>query len=167
MRQHLTYWYKNWLEEHHETKLLWVQRNRDGVHLDQVDFVLHRLGRVAWYDNQRSDEPVPVWVIAEHNSKSVRLPVISIERPDLGIRFVMRDNFHEWSVSVISERQLLCGLRGFDVTSSGCGFEGFPYDLRFGGFGQSNTRFSCSLGNAYDPYAFVREIMLHRIEGPR
>ena len=35
-------------------------------------------------------------VISTHTSKSIVLPVVEFARPDLGVRFIVRNNFHEW-----------------------------------------------------------------------
>ncbi len=86
--------------------------------------------------------------------------MLSIERPDLGIQFVMRNNFNDWNVSVISEREIKATLAGFDGSRSDCFFEGFPSDLMFDGFDRSRARFSISLHDDYELYAFVREVMI-------
>jgi hypothetical protein len=93
-------------------------------------------------------------VISTHRSKSIVLPVVSYERPDIGLRLVVRQNFYNWKLSVISERSTKDNLteslfpRLFYTTPpvdesytgdplANCYFEGFPDDLIFGYFAQS------------------------------
>ncbi len=85
-----------------------------------------------------------VWVISEHSSKSVPLPVYSIERPDIGLQVVLRNNFHDWKLSVLSLTPVVCDFSGLFHTTppiepkytgnelAPVYFEGFPPELIFG-----------------------------------
>jgi hypothetical protein len=87
------------------------------------------------------------WVIATHRSKSIDLPVVMLERPDIGVQFVLRNNFYNWKLSVVSERPIIDDKlmylfyteppREPEYTGP---FEGFPPDLIFGYYGQSDGR---------------------------
>lgn len=98
------------------------------------------------------------FVIATHRSKSIDLPVISFERGDLGVRFVVRDNFYNFKLSVVSERPIKCDAFQFlfktmpprepDYTGdalSSCYFEGFPSDLIFGYYSADSRRWSAEI----------------------
>jgi hypothetical protein len=170
MRVALQAWYDDWRAAHQETNLIHVNKTDSGEpSLSQVHFVRDTIATLVWsgvlYDN-RPSEPPPrsdcretAWVIGEHRSKSVRLPVYSLERPDLGIRFVLRDNFHDWKLSVASELPIESDLFPYlfhasppiepEYTGnefSSVYFEGFPEELVFGYHATDQRRWSASLG---------------------
>lgn len=156
MRVPLQAWYDAWLEDHRKTELIYVNRNARGEpYLAQLHFVRDALAPMVWSDilyDDRPCEPDPradchetAWIIGEHRSKSVRLPVYSIERPDRGLRFVLRDNYYDWKLSVLSETPIddplfpylfhttppiEPGYTGDPLRS--VYFEGFPQDLVLG-----------------------------------
>lgn len=120
----------------------------------QMVFVRDDLGGLVGL-RQRCDE---VRVISTHTSKSICLPVYSLERPDLGLRLVLRDNFYNWKLSVLSEEPIIANFDGLFYTTpppdpgySGdplhpVYFEGFPRDLIFGYYEPSDKkRFSAEL----------------------
>ncbi len=79
-------------------------------------------------------------VISTHTSKSIVLPVVEYSREDLGLKIVVRENFHNWKLSVESERPILADFGGLfhttppvepDYTGDPLHevyFEGFPKD---------------------------------------
>lgn len=185
MRAPLQAWYDQWLKAHEETDLIYVGK-RDGnrSYLGQLEFVRDTLGPLLWADKkyeERPNEPPPrseckesAWVIGEHRSKSVPLPVYSLERPDLGLQFVLRDNYYNWNVSVISEKPVTSDLRGFQLDFSDddkgrdkhrtfspgdywgyCFFEGFPDALRFGPHSLDPRKFSLTIGSDHRIYTFL------------
>lgn len=66
---------------------------------------------------------VPVFVISEHRSKSITLPVYGFTMRN-GIKVICRDNFYDWKVSV----QLPCRPTAGEITV-------IPKDLVSGGYG--------------------------------
>lgn len=170
MRIPLQAWYDEWLEEHRDTDLSYVSRNARGeTSLPQVHFVRDAIAPLlradTLYDDlpreppPRSDCRLTAWVIGEHRSKSVRLPVYSLERPDKDIRFVLRDNYFDWKLSVQSETPIDHELFPYlfhttppvepDYTGNAlasCYFEGFPEDLIFGYHAENPRRWSASIG---------------------
>lgn len=106
------------------------------------------------YDRKRKT----LTVISEHRSKSVALPVYNFERPDLGLRFVARNNFYNWKLSVISERPIECDFSGLFKTTApiepeytgdplhAVYFEGFPRELVFGYYEANKHAFSAEIG---------------------
>jgi len=183
MKEHLQPWYDKWLIEHEDTNLLHVDHNARGqVHLRQVEFVRDVLAGVFWegaYDRRKPATPrddcnESAYVIGKHQSKSVRLPVYSLERPDLGLQVVLRDNFYDWNVSVLSETPITTDLRGFELDyrreedrerfpngyTPGhcwgyCFFQGFPEEVQFGPFKENPCRFSLCIRGDYDVYTFL------------
>jgi hypothetical protein len=91
-------------------------------------------------------------VISTHGSKSVGLPVYELERPDLGIRLILRDNFYNWKLTVMSALPIVADFSGLFHTTppvepkytgnplSSCYFEGFPEELVFGYYEPSDKR---------------------------
>lgn len=182
MREYLQGWYDKWLDENRETDLLYA-KGGGRVQLSQVHFVRDALAPLVWSDikydarakeSPRDDRPVTAMVIGEHSSKSVRLPVFSFERPDLGIQFVLRTNYHDWNVSVVAEKPVNADLRGFVTDFWGekerekwepggywgyCFFQGFPHEFFFGPYANDRRRFSTYMSNDYELYAFVRLVL--------
>lgn len=163
MRDHLQPWYDAWLTEHAASSLLYVSRNGRGEpYLEQVHFVRDDLARLLWadvpYEQRAQATPrtckATAMVVGEHRSKSVRLPVFSLERPDLGLAITLRYNFHDWNVSVSSEHPLT-DLRGFPTGTDYCFFQGFPDDRRFGPRADNPRRFSLAVTTDHDVYTLL------------
>ena len=92
-------------------------------------------------------------VISTHRSKSAVLPVYLLQRPDLGLRLILRNNFYNWKISVISEKPIVePAFEGLfhtippiepDYTGDPLHpvyFEGFPEDLIFGYYSTSDQK---------------------------
>lgn len=183
-------WYDEWRKAPNNWNRRYVPTDpKDGPSLPQVHFMRDYLSSVVWADipyAQRPYGPPPrddcketCFVIGEHHSKSVVLPVYSFERPDLGIQFILRDNYHDTNISVISERPISAStLRGYSLDFSEsdkkrfkdepwqrgqswgyCFFQGFPEEVQFGPYSQDQSKFSICLGGEYSVYTFVWLIM--------
>ena len=99
-----------------------------------------------------------VTVICQHISKSVALPVYNFDRSDIGLRMIMRNNFYDWKLSVISDIPINADFDGLFHTNTtldpgytgnellSCYFEGFPEDLVFGYYDLNNSIWSASIG---------------------
>jgi hypothetical protein len=82
----------------------------------------------------------------------VLLPVYSMERGDLGLRLILRDNFYNYKLSVVSYTPLDVDFTGLchttpppdpDYTGDPLNpvyFEGFPAELIFGYYAPSDRR---------------------------
>ena len=191
MKEHLQPWYDKWLAEHRETDLIYVGRNARGeVLLHQVHFVRDDLSGLLWadvpYDRRGSAPPrdsckETAYVIGEHSSKSVRLPVYSLERLDLGLQIVLRYNFYDWNVTVVSEAPIGADLRGFELDYSRaedrarypdgyrapgswgyCYFQGFPNELQFGPYSENPRKFSLCIGSDFQVYTFLWLLLRER-----
>lgn len=187
MKIHLQPWYDKWLANERIAKNIPPNTN-DGPSLHQLHFVRDHLCGMLWADvaynkrphsHPRDELKESCFVIGEHSSKSVHLPVYSLERPDLGIQFVLRDNYHDVNMSVISEKPINADtLRGFELDYSResdrkefangyrpgrswgyCYFQGFPEDVQFGPFSENPRKFSLCLGSEYSVWTFVWLIM--------
>ena len=107
-------------------------------------------------------------VVATHRSKSIILPVYDLQRPDLGLRLVMRNNFYNWKLSVISEKPIVADFSGLFHTTppiepdytgdplSSVYFEGFPRDLIFSYYEPSDKKkWSAEIGGDYSLYTTI------------
>ncbi len=161
MRIPLRIWFDEWTKEYGSS----TYSLRDGASA-QVMLVRDQLAPLVWADvpyedRDREGEPrgdcaITVHVVGEHHSKSVRLPVYSFERPDLGIQMVLRGNFYDWKLSVVSEQPIESDLfrylfrttppaTGHDDDLSPSCFEGFPRDRIFGHHCEDPRRWSACL----------------------
>jgi len=99
-----------------------------------------------------------VKVASTHTSKSISLPVYRIDWH--GIQFTMRDNFHDWKISVKSEYPLEIDFEEIftdDIISS-CYFEGFSESWVYGPYSENNQEFSVELGSDYSVWFFFYKI---------
>lgn len=173
MKIELQAWYDKWLADHQGTDLLYVPKNGRGEpYLPQLQFVRDQLAPLLWRDKSYDDLPRGekrpdckrlVDVVGEHTSKSVRLPVYEIHRPDLGIRVVLRENYHDWNVSVNSDRAI---YHDYDVPLDFgyVFFQGFPAEDQFKAYDRetNNRRFSFAMSSDYDLYTTIALMMLGR-----
>lgn len=172
---HLKDWYEAWVREHRGTDLIFAGNSQGAPVIRHVEFVLYDLEPMLSASARPEFHMHPL-VLAEHRSKSVRLPVITLGRLDLGLSLMMRYNFHCWNVSVHSSRS----LAGIDVSHGRCGetdreetgrgplrgrcwgslyFEGFPNAWMFGPQSEDPYMFSLAPTNDYELYSFVREVV--------
>lgn len=198
----LQQWYNAWLKEHKDGKTDLIYASPSNPQLHQVHFVRDNLAGLLWRDKEYDEVPDVeflgeidgrqqmlthkdrVRVIGEHRSKSVRLPVFSITRPEHGLQLVLRYNFYDWNVSVVSERPVEMDMAGYgsefsqeererypdgyslqraaEIGRAGYWgylfFQGFPEEFWFGPHTHDKNRFSLSPVNDYELYSFVRTL---------
>lgn len=140
----------------------WFNEQRDATPNDmiwkkaserQIIFARDKIGGLVGCGLEYEDRKERfAWVISEHTSKSIRLPVYSFERSDIGFRLVARENFFNWKFSFISERPIEADFGGLFHTTppldpkytgdplSHVYFEGFPRDLIFRYYAESDKR---------------------------
>lgn len=75
------------------------------------------------------------YVIGMHRSKSCVLPVYQLVNREAGLMVVLRCNFYDWKVSVVSQRPVAGPFYGLAAAKESdlkpCYFEGFPESLVF------------------------------------
>lgn len=110
-------------------------------------------------------------VISTHHSKSIVLPVVEYNRKDLGLRMIVRDNFYNWKLSVISEKPIEIDFSSIFYTTPPVDpdytgnplrsvyFEGFPNDLIFGYYSENKSRWSAEIHGDHNLYMVVFLIM--------
>lgn len=137
---------QEWVEGHtvHD-EMLWK-----GAFGNQIMFVRDRLVPVFGAGLSYEQQQAVATVISTHYSKSIKLPVYQLTRPDLAI--VLRNNFDNWKMSVLSETPIQPVFAGLFYTTppvepeytgnplSSVYFEGFPKDLIFPYYSQSDGR---------------------------
>lgn len=136
MKVHLNEWIKN---EVVADEMLW--KSAWGAQMDNLRSLHNSVSFGMDYEDSKD---TIAYVISTHRSKSITLPVVSYERPDLGLQFVLRNNFYNWKLSVLSnepindplfpwlfftEPPVEPGYTGNPLAD--CYFEGFPKDLIF------------------------------------
>lgn len=194
MNEPVQAWYNRWLTEHKDTNLIYATPEKPQLH--QVHFVRDTIAQLFWNDVEYDklprvdiDDSVSgtyivqkrtrsvldiVRVIGEHKSKSVRLPVFQLARDDYGLMLVMRYNFHDWNISVVSSKPIEMSLEGYGATfrddierdkytAKGYWgylfFQGFPTEFMFGPRSLDARKFSLACWNDYELYSFVRALV--------
>lgn len=95
------------------------------------------------------------YVIGTHRSKSVLLPVMEMDLSKIGLKIVLRYNFHDWCISVEAVDKIDCDFMGLITNQKGY-FEGFPKDRVYDNYSSHNNKnFSVVLNDKYDVYAFM------------
>ena len=123
---------------------------------DQVKFVKSIIPRAFLSEKFN----VKISVIGSHTSKSIDLPVYMVEAP--GIKFIMRNNFYDWKVSVMSMNPLpgLQKSKTFDHHEeiNSCYCEGFKDSEVYGSYVNSNILFTVSIYDKYSLFMFMKTI---------
>ncbi len=97
-------------------------------------------------------------VISTHTSKSVKLPVMEINWNNW--RFILRDNFHDWKVSVRAPykfKEIEIDFMGlFDKTKviSSVYCEGFKDSWVYGAYNEDKREYTVEIDNNYQLYMF-------------
>lgn len=122
---------------------------------------------VGWGMHYEDVSSIPE-IVSTHRSKSIILPVLGMNRPDIGLRLIVRENFYNWKLSVISERPVIADFSGLFHTTppvepkytgnplADVYFEGFPKDLVFGYYEPSDKmKWSAEISGDYKLYTTV------------
>lgn len=98
-------------------------------------------------------------VISTHMSKSVLLPVMLMNIEKYNIKIILRYNFYNWKLSVISKEDINCDFKGLfreddkPINSIYC--EGFPEELVFGRYCDNKRQFTIEIYDEYKLYTFM------------
>ena len=116
---------------------------------------------------------IEAMVISTHRSKSIDLPVVMLEREDIGLKIILRDNFYNWKMSVISGKPVNADLEGLaylnpprDPNYTGdclhpAYFEGFPDEYMFSYFLTSDRK-ELSMELRSDKYVYMAIFLILR-----
>lgn len=141
-------------KECYKSQLMFVRDNLNGLVNAGIDY----------------KEITSVQVISTHCSKSIELPVYLLQRGELFI--VLRNNFYNWKMSVINPDFILSDFSTIFHTTSpvetgytgnplaDCYFEGFPKELVFGYYHESNKDvWSAEIHGDYTMYMTLFKMM--------
>ncbi len=143
-----------------------------GGYWDQIIWVRDNLTWLIGSGLDFEDARGIATVIADHTSKSVRLPVYALSRPDLGLTIYLRDNFHGWKMSVVSAAPIAADFTGLFRTTgpidpkytgnelAAVYFEGFPPSLVFGYYEETDRcKWSAAIGGREELWATLFLLM--------
>ena len=146
---HFPYDVTEWARENNPDPNL---KYRDGWS-EQIVFVRDKL--TSMLVGERFDYEKYVKVISTHMSKSVKLPVFMIDLPKIGLTLVLRNNFYDWKVSVMSEKAVANDFEGlFTSGEKALHCEGFPEEFIFGTILENNHKFTVEISDVYKVYTF-------------
>lgn len=143
-----------------KNELLW----KDAA-LRQCMFVRDRLlyafiGCFASTNISFKDKNLSWSVVSQHTSKSITLPVYKIEI--YGVTFILRDNFHNWMVSVESNNPVVIpkGFEFGDTTEQihSCYCEGFAKEWVYQPYSENNKKFTIEIHSDYELYCFFKVV---------
>ena len=146
---HIQKWYN--LNNQQDSDLIYKECQED-----QLFFFRDIIPRLFMQGNYQSEISDSVKVISTHTSKSVLLPVVEITWKE--IKFVFRDNFYDWKISVESFIPICVDFHGLfdpDKEHHKVYFEGFPEERVYGSYNNDRTHFSVQLVSSYAVYTFL------------
>lgn len=124
---------------------------------DQIMLIRDSIN-LLFYSNYKEYIDNPVMVINTHTSKSIELPVYELNLKQQGVKIILRNNFYDWKVSVISNREIdvdFMGLFEEDNNISYLYCEGFKREQVFKSFKEDKTQFTISLPDNFKLYTFM------------
>lgn len=134
-----------------ESQVMWVRDNLIGALWNTPAWIRpEKDPDLNWSENYAKEKAArpTVSVIGEHRSKSTILPVYYMKF--CGVELVMRNNFHDWNVSVVSPfpiEGLITEIFPFDTDY--CYYQGFPDEYKFKAYSETNKqKFSFHLGRS-------------------
>ena len=153
MKKKLQEWF---MDNIPEDKMLWKN-----AMADQVIFIRDKIYRAfpikTKEDYSKFKEALSV--ISTHTSKSVVLPVYNIYWG--GITFILRENFYDWKVSVISSKPIDIDFKPFrlfdpekQISPVYC--EGFMDEWVFGPYTNNNKKFTIEIQDDFDLFCFFK-----------
>jgi len=124
---------------------------------DQVCFVRDTVNQL-FYDSYEELEVNPVLVINTHTSKSIKLPVYKINLKKYNLSIIIRNNFHDWKVSIMSEKEInadFMNLFNEDKTINPIYCEGFKEDQVFKSFKDNKKQFTVEIYDKNRLFTFM------------
>lgn len=146
----------------------WINQNEPenkmiykDVFVDQIFFIRDEIPFIfASSYLKHSEIKNNIQVISTHTSKSIKLPVYQITLPD--ICFILRNNFHDWKVSVSSDFDIKANFNNLiypDQIINHIYCEGFKREWVYGPYNNNQSKFTVELqSNHYHLYVFLWKI---------
>lgn len=125
----------------------------------QLLFVRDRLTGLLLNDISYDSREQILRVISTHTSRSITLPVYKFNLKSLfGLDIILRDNFHDWKVSIDSLYPIPCNFMNLfdeqkEIDPSSC--EGFPKEYIFGSFKKNSRQFTIEISDHYKLHTFM------------
>lgn len=98
-------------------------------------------------------------VVGTHTSKSIKLPVYELDlKEKFGLRIFIRCNFHDWKVSIQSEKEIDCDFLDIfeeDKPISYLYCEGMTKDQIFGMYNENKKEFTVEIYNHFKLFTFM------------
>lgn len=173
----------DWMEENKPKKTMSYKE----AWWDEIDFLRYYLAGVyekpvkMYLDNHESGDLIlektettlnylhnKLQVIETHTSKSIKCPVIRLDlKEELGLSAIMRFNFHDWKISIVSEIDIDVSFdnlfdKNKEISDIYC--EGFIPELVFGSYEDNKKRFTVEINNKYNVYTFFYLIINYLTE---
>lgn len=144
---------------------LWANENEPSKEMsyfdgywDQIMFVRDQIRFLLGVDGHgQTDDKVRV--VGTHVSKSIKLPVFELDLQEkYGLKIFMRDNFHDWKVSIKSDRDIDCDFMNLFEEIEAISYlycEGMTKDQIFGMHKENKKEFTIEIYNNYQLYTFM------------
>jgi hypothetical protein len=135
-----------------EEKMLWKQG-----YWEQIMLIRDTINPL-FYSSYEEYKDNPVMVISTHRSKSIVLPVYEINLKQYALKMIIRNNFYDWKVSVISEKTINADFMGIfkedeNINSIYC--EGFKDEQVFQSFKENKIQFTVEINGRYELFTFM------------
>ena len=123
----------------------------------QIMFIRDTLNTI-FYNNREEYKANPVMVINTHTVKSIEMPVYEIILKDYDVKFILRNNFYDWKISVISKNDIEVDFMGIVdenevINSVLC--EGFKANQVFGCYKDNKKEFTFKVRSRYELYTIM------------
>ena len=140
-----------WANEHEpRDEMIWKK-----AYWNQIIFVRDQIAGLLSSSYEEYNDLVDV--VGSHHSKSIECPVYYLYLKDFGVHIWMRYNFHDWNISIESNKPIECDfLDTFDdCCYRYCFCQGME-NKKFGPYESNHARFTVCIHNHYDLYTFFR-----------
>lgn len=119
------------------------------------DNIMYGIFYEGKYERQKYDKFQPL-VIGTHFSKSVLLPVMMMNLGEYGVKIILRNNFYDWNMSVVSDKELNFDFMDtFSDEGTYCCCQGFPEKYIFGKYEENKKNFTVCVNDDYRLYTFM------------
>lgn len=125
---------------------------------NQITLIRDKVNRM-FYKSYEEFKENPVMVIGTHRTKSITMPVYEIDLPQYGIKMILRDNLHNWKVSIVADNPLYVDFKNTfrendkPIPSVYC--EGFKEDQVFGRYCDNQKQFTVEISGSDELYVFM------------
>lgn len=127
------------------------------VYWTQIMFIRDTINNI-FYKSYKEYENNPVMVINTHTSKSIKLPVYEINIKKHNLKMILRHNFYDWKVSVISNKDISIDFMNLfnenDVINS-VYCEGFKKEQVFDSFKNNKKEFTFEIDDNFKLFTFM------------